>query len=663
MERNPVYKRGVDNLEDVIAEKNQTPVARSGIQGQLGTAAALYTIPVVIHVIHTGGAIGSLDNPTDAQLLGAIDYLNSVYNGTMPGIEGVGDIQIQFELARRDPSCNPTTAINRVNGSGLANYAANGVNALGTTGVDELDVKNLIRWDPAKYYNIWVVNKFDGQDGTSGTFVGGFAYFPSTSQELDGTMILATQMATNRKTLPHEIGHAFALFHPFYEPTGPVCPINSDCATQGDRVCDTDPVTQSFSCRTGTNDCTGGPYSINTENNFMGYSSCATLFTAGQKARMLAAAATSYRSYGGSWALSSTYPVNPFVSPAAPSCAPVTPPAIVSNPNNFAGVMNLTLNGISVTSSTSKVDLGYKNNTTSCQNLFYLEEGQSVSLSLRLYGLNAEQTKVWIDFNNDGVFNDAEEYLGGITENAVPTSRPNGLTVTIPINIPASAVKDQVIRMRVLEDISPIYGVLALGNACSDPEYGQAEDYPVLIRSLSLLPVELLTFTASPQSNDVRLNWQTALEQNSAGFDIERSTNGNEYLKIGTVTARGVPSAYQFTDRGVPVGEYYYRLRQSDMDNRFTYSKTVKVNVGNRTSGYRILNNPATSYVDLSLPSKRNQVSINLVDVSGRLLMQKTIGARSTSYRLEGIEQYSPGIYFIQFVTEGESTVLKFIKK
>jgi hypothetical protein len=46
-------------------------------------------------VIHTDGAIGSLDNPFNKQLMGAIDYLNKVYDGTMPGIDGVGDIQIQ----------------------------------------------------------------------------------------------------------------------------------------------------------------------------------------------------------------------------------------------------------------------------------------------------------------------------------------------------------------------------------------------------------------------------------------------------------------------------------------------------------------------------------------------------------------------------------------
>lgn len=661
LDRSPVYKQGVDALEKVIAERSRSPIARSGIQGQLGTAAALYTIPVVIHVIHAGGAVGDLDNPTDAQLMGAIDYLNTVYNGTMPGIEGVGDIQIQFALAQRDPNCNPTTAINRVNGSSLTNYAANGVNVSGTAGVDEINVKNLIRWDPTKYYNIWVVNKFDGQDGTSGTFVGGFAYFPGAPQAYDGTMILATQMAGNRKTLPHEMGHAFAVYHPFQGASGTTCPTNADCTTEGDRVCDTDPVTQSFSCRTGTNSCTGVDYSINTEHNFMSYTSCATLFTAGQKARMLSAAASSYRTYAGSWALSGTYPVTPFTAPGSASCSPVT--SATGLTSNYAGVMNLTLNGISVNSSTSYLDGGYRNNATSCQSLYYLEEGQSYNISLKLYGLNAEQAKVWIDFNNDGSFNNAEEYLGGVSENAPPGSRPGGLTISIPVVIPVTAVKDQVIRMRVVDDLSTIYGTATLNTACTDPVYGQAEDYPVLIRSLSLLPVELLSFNGLAEQNEVRLTWETALEQNSASFDIERSTNGKDYLKVGAVAAKGIPSAYLFTDRGIPAGDYYYRLRQTDKDGRGNYSRTIKVTLGQRPGRYRVLNNPAGSYLDIAMPTRRQATSMTLVDVSGRILLQRSIAPGNSVYRLEAIDALKPGIYFIQITTGTEKEVLKFIKK
>lgn len=274
----------------------------------LGTQATLYTIPVVVHVVHTGGEIGTMYNPTDAQIIGAIDYLNSIFNGTHSSLTGgVGDIQIQFALAQRDPNCNPTNGINRVDGSVLTGYVAGGVNRYKTGGSPELSIKNLTRWNTSNYYNIWIINKIDGVDGTgSGSFIAGFAYFPGSSSTVDGTMMLATQMKSGEKTLPHEIGHALNLYHVFEgSANSGVCPNNSPCLGNGDRVCDTDPISfnknattgaTDFSCRTGNNSCTNTPYNAKTESNFMNYTNCYTLFTADQKTRMLAAMSLSSRS-------------------------------------------------------------------------------------------------------------------------------------------------------------------------------------------------------------------------------------------------------------------------------------------------------------------------------------------------------------------------------
>jgi hypothetical protein len=270
-----------------------------------------YTIPVVVHIVHTGNAIGTIYNPTDAQIQGAIDYLNAVYNGTYPTLSGgVGDLGIQFVLAKRDPSCNPTTGINRIDGSILANYVSGGVRTDSSQpGTDDINLKNLIRWDPTQYYNVWVVDKINGADGTAGQFIAGYAYFPGASASLDGIVMLATQMVTGQKTLPHEIGHAFNLYHPFEgsEDVNTCPPTDHDCSVDGDQVCDTDPISKNislgivdFSCRSSStvNPCAtpaGTKYSINTESNYMNYTNCYTLFTAGQKARLLAAAAGAER--------------------------------------------------------------------------------------------------------------------------------------------------------------------------------------------------------------------------------------------------------------------------------------------------------------------------------------------------------------------------------
>ena len=288
--------RNESNLRKSIKELGQLKPGKNNIV--LGGPP--YIIPVVIHVVTTGGAIGTIYNPTDAQIQGAIDYLNQVYNGTYPGIGGAGDLGIQFVLAKRDPNCNPTTGIERIDGSVISNYTANGVSISGGPGTNEINVKNLSRWSVNDYYNIWLVDKINGNDGTSGTFIAGYAYFPGSPSALDGTVMLATQMISGQKTLPHEIGHAFNLYHPFEgSPDKNTCPQNLDCTADGDQVCDTDPITYNqlagtidFTCRTGNNSCTGTNYNANTENNFMNYTSCFNLFTAGQKIRMQASAAS-----------------------------------------------------------------------------------------------------------------------------------------------------------------------------------------------------------------------------------------------------------------------------------------------------------------------------------------------------------------------------------
>jgi len=274
------------------------------------TLSSGYTIPVVVHVINTGGDVGTIYNPTDAQILRAIAYLNSVYNGSYPGTQGAGNLGIQFVLAQRDPNCNPTNGINRVDGSGVAGYVSGGVMVNNTTGgADELNIKGLSRWDNTRYYNIWIVNKLDGNDGTSGQFIAGYAYFPGAPATLDGIVMLATQMETGQKTLPHEIGHAFNLYHPFEGSTDvSQCPANTDCSLDGDQVCDTPPISMNtsggvinFSCRSdlsspaNINTCTtpNSVYTPATEYNYMNYTFCYNQFTPGQAARMQAAAASS----------------------------------------------------------------------------------------------------------------------------------------------------------------------------------------------------------------------------------------------------------------------------------------------------------------------------------------------------------------------------------
>jgi len=473
MASNPDYAAGVQQMNAQIASMVQSGSSSSLIVNTPN--GPVYQVPVVIHVIHTGGAVGSIYNPTDAQLTGMINYLNQVYAANWPGYPsattGGTYIPLQFVLAQRTPNCMPTTGIIRVNGSGVPNYTAGGVESGSGIGADEVDVKNLSRWPNDQYYNIWIVNKIDGQDGTSGAFTAGFAYFPGAPASLDGTIMLATQAQAGEITLPHEIGHAFALYHTFEDDLGGTsCPPNTNCAATGDLVCDTDPHMRSvFNCPSGTNPCTNAPYGT-VVYNFMDYSSCQNRFTPGQKDRVIDALLTSRAS------LISSLGGTPFpTSPIPNACIPS-----ITNPGGNAGprdikIWDANLTYMDVTSEGYSGDGNVAYIDNSCRHLVELTAGNIYNFSVRT-GFNTENVKIYIDYNNDGTFGAGEEVFSnaGTTASQVHSFQFNVPTVaTVP-----TLVSCVPLRMRIVSDrtIAPPI------TACGPLGYGQAEDYSIVIR-------------------------------------------------------------------------------------------------------------------------------------------------------------------------------------
>ncbi len=259
------------------------------------------TIPVVIHIIHKGETIGSGTNISTAQIQSAIDNLNTAYSNGVP-YNGV-NTDIQFCLAQRDPSGNPHSGINRINGTSLSGYSTGGI---GTGGATETSVKALSVWDNTRYYNFWIVSEIDNNDGGAGTQ--GYAYFPGAGPTVDGAVMLYNAFGydpngalgynlksyTNRNATPiHEVGHALNLYHTFEgDGSGSTCPAAGNlCGSNvGDCVADTPPHKRSNSdCLINTIDATCN--SVDRDlyvHNFMDYSSdlCQSQFTANQATRM-----------------------------------------------------------------------------------------------------------------------------------------------------------------------------------------------------------------------------------------------------------------------------------------------------------------------------------------------------------------------------------------
>ncbi|MCC3152933.1 M43 family zinc metalloprotease [Hymenobacter sp. BT770] len=245
-----------------------------------GTSSPDVTIPVVVHVIHSGGT----DNISDRQIYSAIEQLNLDYqkqNGdtanTLAQFRPIAaSLGFQFRLAKKDPNGNCTTGITRHYAPSLTNDDYSGA------------VQAVSVWDRNRYLNIWVVGSI-GTPTAGGGIVLGYSNLPQNSTATrDGFVVrgdwFGNQGTSNptralSRTATHEIGHYFGLLHPWGGNNNPEVP---GYCSDTDFVADTPPTNGTFSCNLNYAPC-GDVANV---QNFMDYATCPTMFTQGQKARM-----------------------------------------------------------------------------------------------------------------------------------------------------------------------------------------------------------------------------------------------------------------------------------------------------------------------------------------------------------------------------------------
>ncbi len=166
-------------------------------------------------------------------------------------------------------------------------------------------------------------------------------------------------------------------------------------------------------------------------------------------------------------------------------------------------------------------------------------------------------------------------------------------------------------------------------------------------------PVKLMSFTGNRTGSVNQLNWSTAMEQNFKGFVIERSADGLTWTTIG-YTGSLAPDGYSnnkldytYTDRAPLSGDNYYRLKQMDKDDQYSYTHIVMLS--NHMNGNDdVYPNPATDIVYLK--GIKAQDVIRLTDLTGKILQQNTATIPVMQLSLSG---YAKGLYFVQVITGG----------
>lgn len=176
-----------------------------------------------------------------------------------------------------------------------------------------------------------------------------------------------------------------------------------------------------------------------------------------------------------------------------------------------------------------------------------------------------------------------------------------------------------------------------------------------------VLPLTLKEFTANPQGtqNNVQLKWTTENEINSSHFEVEKSSDGQNFAKIADVSAKGgTVNNYSIDDEAAGIAPtLYYRLKIVDRDGKFTYSNTARVNNNGKDKFY-VYPNPAVS--EITIGGMKKNGMLLLYNAEGKLVQQLKVNSLSTSM---DIGQHAKGMYIMKYVADGKTVHQKIVKQ
>ena len=182
-----------------------------------------------------------------------------------------------------------------------------------------------------------------------------------------------------------------------------------------------------------------------------------------------------------------------------------------------------------------------------------------------------------------------------------------------------------------------------------------------------LLPLELLTFTGTTETRSNQLFWTTASEENTAYFEVEKSSNGIDFTTIGRVQAENnATNNYNFEDKDLrPVS--YYRLKIVEHDKSYDYSNIIQLRRKlDDAEGIQILYpNPAKETIQvIARTNGQASLQMEIVDELGRIL--KTINTNSNPagmYSQEiDISDLPAGVYYLKMMNGKMFNVASFVK-
>lgn len=623
-----------------------------------------YTIPVVFHILHTGG----LENISDAQVMDQIALLNRDFQkknpdtiNVVPGYtNNIGNVGVAFQLATIDPDGNCTNGI-------IRHYTSNTI-------WDANDFTLFTyTWPRNKYMNIYVVNSIN--------IAPAYTFLPGTPV-IDSADVIVAQHNTigsigtsntfNSRVITHETGHWLNLPHIW----GTSNSVGTACGDDG--VSDT-PVTKGFtSCNPANTAVCNSPIQENFQN-YMDYTPCKYMFTSGQALHMLNCLSGSQNSRNNLTSAANllatgitgsvgnciplveiapvdskticagkTMTIKSFTSNANTNAYTwmVTGSAILSGTNTatvsitppVAGnyTVTCTASGTGGASSSSIVITAIANMAASPGNYFESFEGSGLPLNWQFLDPVQTSSSYWsvtMDGSSEGLYS---AFVNG--ENAI-----------------GSAVE-------ILE--TPSYNFLNNPGATYTFKYAYARKTATWSDVLKV-----------QASKDCGGSWKDIVTFNSAqlalgsgGVSSSVFMPGAEHWK--TYVLSDHPGFFEYSQADNVKFRFYFQEDHIGNGNRLyldeiNLDSPVGLNSYERSVNLEILPNPAQESVFIKYEIGENKkVRITMTDITGKQLLQHESESESPGkkiFELEGLRAYPNGLYFINLIVDDFNITKKIV--
>jgi hypothetical protein len=190
-----------------------------------------------------------------------------------------------------------------------------------------------------------------------------------------------------------------------------------------------------------------------------------------------------------------------------------------------------------------------------------------------------------------------------------------------------------------------------------------------------ILHGRLVNFNASSGRNFFTLSWNTVAAKTCDHFDVERSLDGLNYEKMGEVKGNENAAGgdlYSFQDNFRPVtarkNDFYYRLKQVDVNGQVSYSKVLIARMYNSKSlaSLSVTPDPSINDILVNVQLKENSyVVIKISDKDGNQVVKKTAKGENglTTYKLDGTSQLEAGMYMLEIIVNSNERLTMQLEK